>query len=544
MGKTTPASTDSATARTASGTGRFGRSPLLWRGFVSLVGGAVAALGWLPPHSPALLVLGVATILWVTQPDGDRGLEWTSAGVVGLVGSIAFFAISNRPLVSAVGWGGWGSESGTTLGSASWWLLNGLWIILSAWCALFWSAAFALYARCDVRRPWLRVLWFASVWVGVAEWLRSISHWKFEWGFLGLGLADVSSLRQWSSIGGILLLSTLIAAASALLVELARKGSRKLPLAAGAVVAGVVIWFGGDALKPTVDKTDSQLRVAAFQFAPSVPPAGETPLGVSPDWFGALPSVVERNYRLIVLPESISSHAVQLDGTSASSLGSKRQVSADAWQRALEPLLPTPDRYIALGVEGVEAGDTFNTTTVWSRDGLVGWQHKVYLVPFAEYLPRGWGFLGSQALTYYRPGPRYEPVEAGAFRLGNFICQEVQHGGTSRKLARNGANLLITGGNDGVFADRRVAELHHSWARIRATEVDRFLVRSMKNGITSIIGPDGEVVGRSPGEGPALVGDSVTLRTAQTLWTRLGSWPLLLAALGCLFVQAATARRR
>ena len=510
------------------------------RVLVAGAGGAMAAIGWLPPHYPALVVLGVAAILYV----GRDARGWKGVAFVSFIGSIVFFTISNRPLVSAYGWGGWANDGGPTVGSSGWWLMSTLWVLVSLWCALFWTAAFTLYWRFRVERAWLRVIFLATIWAGVAEWLRSVFHWGFEWGFLGFALADVSALRQWSSVGGVLLLSSLLVGASALLVELLTvTPHQRLAVGGSALVVGAIAWLGGAALEPVADKGSPSFKVAAFQFAPPVPPAGTTPLGLSPAWFSALPQVVERGYRLIVLPESISSHAVQLDGVPAANLGTNRQVSANQWKRALAPFLPNPDTFIALGVEGAERGRTHNSTSVWNNEGLVGWQHKVHLVPFAEYLPRGWGFLNSQALTYYQAGEQYRPIDAGPFRIGSFICQEVQYAGTARELTKRGANILVTGGNDGVFADRRVAQMHHSMARIRATEVGRFVVRAMKTGVTSIVSPSGDLIGRSPAQGAALIGATISLPSNQTLWTRVGAWPVLLGTLGLLGVLARVSRR-
>ena len=532
MRKTTKRRRDPAAEAVAEPGGGVGSSIL--RNLGAAAGGAVAGFGWLPPHSPMLVVVGLAAVLYAgKRAGGPKGLATASFG-----GAIVYYAIANRPLVSAVSWGGWGADGGPTMGSPAWWLLNSLWMMLTVACSLFAIAAITLTARFAARRASLRIVLLATTWVAIAEWLRSVLLWRFEWGFLGLALAEVPALRQWSSVGGILLLSAGLVAASAVLVELATAESRRrLTIGAGALVAAPVVWLGGVALEPSVGPQAPEVRVAAFQFAPPVPPAGETTLGVSADWMAALPRVVERGYRLIVLPESISSHAVQLDGVPAAKLGADRQVSADSWRLALDPLLRDTDTFIALGVEGAEAGTTYNTTTLWNRDGLVGWQHKVRLVPFAEYLPAGWGFLGSQALTYYEAGDRFRPIAAGPLQIGAFICQEVQHSAAARELARRGANLLISGGNDGVFADRRVAQVHHSMARIRATEVGRFLVRAMKNGVTSIVSPSGETVGQSPSEDAALIGGTVSLRSASTLYARFGAWPLLVCAVVLLAVS-------
>ena len=92
-------------------------------------------------------------------------------------------------------------------------------------------------AEHSAKRPWTRALFFATVWVCLAEWLRSVAHWGFEWGFLGIALADVDALRQWSSVGGVFALSWLLVGASAVLVELlAATSGRRLALGVGAGV--------------------------------------------------------------------------------------------------------------------------------------------------------------------------------------------------------------------------------------------------------------------------------------------------------------------
>lgn len=500
---------------------------------ISTLGAAVAAIGWLPPHRPTLLVLGMAAIFYSVA----RAASLWRAVVVAFVGSLIFFAIADFPLASAHTWSGWVSTESGTVRPASWYLMHGLWLLITLWCSLFWTLALCSYRLFSNLNGGLRVLLTAFSWSFLAEWLRSVSHWGFEWGFVGFALADLDPIRQWASVGGVLLLGVLTVAASVLLVEvLLASGRSRLLLGISATAGLTGLWLGGVLLEQDTVSGAPSRRAAAFQFSPGVPGPESSALGVAPDWFAVLPEIAERGYDLIVLPESISSRAVQLDGTVADDLGAGRQVAAHQWRDALAPLFERhSDLTLAVGIEGIEHGNSYNTTTVWGPPGLLGWQHKVHLVPFSEYLPRGWGFLRTQALTYYTHAGEYEPIEVDEFVIGSFICQEVQHASTVRSLVRKGANVLISGGNDGVFADRRVALVHHSMARVRATEAGRFMVRAMKNGITSIIGPDGDVLGEAPGETSALVGNHVTLMSGQTLSTRLGRWPPLVGFACLLF---------
>ena len=514
---------------------------ILARVFVAGSGGAVAAMGWLPPHQPLALIAGLGVIFYFSgQARSIKELIY-----LGFFGSLVFFAIVNRPLVSAYGWGGWSDSAGMSVGSSSWWLLNGLWLLISVWGSVFWVLALSVYWWLRAEKAWLRIVVTVCVWIIVAEWLRSLTHWEFEWGFLGFALVDVAALRQWVSVFGLLFLSGMVVIASLFVVELVNgKMRNKLVLAAVGLGIGGLLWFGGERLAPRSSVNGISHEVAAFQFSPPVPPAGTTLLGISDLWLTSLSQFAAQNYDLIVLPESISSQAIELDSVATKKLGAGRRVAAEKWKQAFASILkPYPQTYVAMGTESIERGEVFNTTSIWDRDGLVGRQHKIHLVPFAEYLPFGWDFMGTQAVTYYQSGKVYLPIAAGDFQIGGFICQEVQHADASRSLVKNGANILITGGNDGVFADHRVAQIHHSMARIRATETGRYLVRAMKTGISSIISPAGEAVSQSKGSGPVLVAAKVVLKDDETYWVRFGNWPILLLAQGFLVFLILLKRR-
>lgn len=503
---------------------------MAYRILVSGIGGVLAAIGWLPPHSPIILICGIAIIFYFVSRSGSFGETLR----VGFFGGLMFFLVVNRPLVSAYGWGGWSESNGMAVASGNWWLLNSLWVLISAWGALFWASVFCIYRGLLGQPIWLRVGTTIFAWFVIAEWLRAFSHWNFEWGFLGIALAEVDALRQWASVFGVSFLSLILLVPSLLLVEFVLGDNRrkKILLSIIGVTIGLFLWFFGAALRMDALEGLPVYRVAAFQYAPPVPRAGVTALGVSPDWFSAISTLAKKKYRLLVLPESISSHAVSFDGDRAESLGPKRQVLKGAWEAEFAYLLSeAPQTYVVVGTEGVEEKKVYNSTSVWNADGLLGWQHKVRLVPFAEYLPFGWGFLGSRALTYYRTGQDSLPIKAGPFMIGSFICQEIQHGAISRDLVMNGANILVTGGNDGVFSDSRVAQIHHSFARIRATETRRYLVRAMKTGVSSIVSPNGDVIGQSPGREATLIGAKVSLMNDQSMWVRFGHIPLIMLML-------------
>ncbi|MDP3703951.1 MAG: nitrilase-related carbon-nitrogen hydrolase, partial [Candidatus Omnitrophota bacterium] len=124
--------------------------------------------------------------------------------------------------------------------------------------------------------------------------------------------------------------------------------------------------------------------------------------------------------------------------------------------------------------------------------------------------------------------------------IGSFICQEVMFADPIRQTVRAGAQLLITTGNDGVFLNPAVGETLHAMAVLRAVEHRRYIVRSMKTGISSVIDPTGKIMALAPQGVRATVSAAVLPQSAVTYYDRF-SWGLALCcgALVALILRTA-----
>lgn len=178
-----------------------------------------------------------------------------------------------------------------------------------------------------------------------------------------------------------------------------------------------------------------------------------------------------------------------------------------------------------------------------ARGQLAGRYDKRFLVPFGEFIPPGFGWIGkiSSEAGNYASGTRPGTFPLADHRLGLFICYESAFPHLVRETARGGAEVLINLTNDGYFGRARAPrEQHLGLARMRAIENGRWLLRPSNDGLTAVIDP----AGRLWDQFPEFQRHAARLRFGwlrdQTFYTRHGDWfAWLCLALGLAAVVVA-----
>jgi apolipoprotein N-acyltransferase len=92
------------------------------------------------------------------------------------------------------------------------------------------------------------------------------------------------------------------------------------------------------------------------------------------------------------------------------------------------------------------------------------------------------------------------------------------------------AAYLINVSNDAWFGDSLAPHQHLEFARLRALENGRALVRATNTGISSIIDHRGRVIGSIPSFVRASYSAEIQPRSGMTPFSRWGSLPVLLIA--------------
>lgn len=349
------------------------------------------------------------------------------------------------------------------------------------------------------------------------------------WGLLGASQWQVPPALRLASVGGVWLVTLLVVAVNSALALLlaaptARTAAAVTLVAAAVAVGSVWMW----APRPEWSGT---ARIAVVQ--PGViegPGSVQRRLARGEE---LTRSLAGRDLDLVVWGESsVGVDPVRRPEVTARIAALSRLVGADV-------LVNVDARQTdAAGRTGI-----FKSAVLVGPRGLTGDRYdKMRLVPFGEYIPArsalGWATsmgkaAGEDRLRGTRPVTMTLPGADG-LRLGPLVCFESAFPDMSRRLTRDGAQLLVAQSSTSSFQHGWAPGQHASLGALRAAENGRPMVHATLTGVSAVYGPQGQRVGSPLGtgtSGAAVYG--VPLARGTTLYVRLGDWPLY-GALGVL----------
>ncbi|MEX0830643.1 MAG: apolipoprotein N-acyltransferase [Nitrospirales bacterium] len=169
---------------------------------------------------------------------------------------------------------------------------------------------------------------------------------------------------------------------------------------------------------------------------------------------------------------------------------------------------------------------------------LTGRYDKRHLVPFGEYVPlKGLLFFLEKLVVGigdFKPGQGSMlltlPNSPNQLHtsIGVPICFEIIFPDLVRRMAMEGANVLVTLTNDAWFGNSAAPYQHFSMAVFRAVENHLAVARAANTGISGFIGPDGQILTETSIFTQQAVTGSIPLRTSPpTFYTQFGdvfSW--------------------
>jgi apolipoprotein N-acyltransferase len=396
------------------------------------------------------------------------------------------------------------------------------------------GALVALFAHRGLRSPWL----VAAAWV-VVEGLRArFPFGGLPWGELGVALHDMPWARALASVGGIPLVSFVVVAVNAAVLDLALalRGRRRraAAFAAGALAALVVFTAVVDVTRFTPTVT-GHVRFALLQGNDQ--DRRLTTSEIDHDYLFkrhvALAERLRGHFDLIVFPES--------------SLERSPTTNPDV-RRTLVRIAQRHGAVVLANARVPTSGGLENANLAYSPDGrLQGVYAKQHLVPFGEYVPfrDQLSFIGELRQTPYDyvAGDHRVMFSTHGHRFGSVVCFESAFAPLVRDYVRDGAELLVVSTNNRSYRRSGLAAQHLALSQMRAAETARPVLHAAISGITGVVDPGGDVRDTSRLFVNKLTTGRVATVTGDTLYVRFGDWVLLGCGIG-LVAAAVVARRR
>lgn len=162
------------------------------------------------------------------------------------------------------------------------------------------------------------------------------------------------------------------------------------------------------------------------------------------------------------------------------------------------------DTYLIAGIperkyiDGIN--QNFNSSIVLKPDGSFDTYQKIFLVPFAEYVPffKNWITKINQFddIGSFYPGYEYKTFDIKDFKASILICYDSSSPQIVKTMVDNGAEMLFIITNDS-YVGQFMPYQHFQLARLRAVEQRVVVIQSANTGISGIILPSGEIIYRS-----------------------------------------------
>jgi apolipoprotein N-acyltransferase len=370
--------------------------------------------------------------------------------------------------------------------------------------------------------------------------------WRWSWPFGGVPLATIPMGQVDSPLApvvrtlGSLLLVALVVAVGVALSALAERDGKTV----AAVAAVVVVALGWAAVAPDGHAVRT-IDVAAVQGG------GQQRTRADPE---QNPLVLQRHLDaselvqtpvdLVLWPENVVNPLSPGEQVRPGS----RFLSFDEATEKVRALARRLDTTLLPGwFHPVDDRHTVNYTEVITPDGAaVDRYDKVRTVPFGEFVPLRWliePFAGD-ALPQreVRPGTGPAVVDTPVGRVGVSISWEIFFDTRGRDAARNGATILLNPTNGSSYWLTMVQTQQIASSKLRALETGRWVVQAAPTGFTAIIDPDANVLARTAISEQGVVQGTVELREGKTIAVRVGSWPMVVVALGLLAAAAVVGR--
>jgi len=486
---------------------------------LSLLSSVLLSIGWPPLKFPIFLFFGFVPLLWVEEI--LRKIDRTNL----------FFRITYLSLLVwniLTTWWVWYASPGGAIAM----LLANTFLM----CLPFW-----FYSRSrKILGSGRALLAFVLYWISF-EYLHHNWEIAYPWLTLGNGLSTSTELIQWYEYTGVSGGTLWILLINVLLFESTRSFHRVKSIALAAVMIVPVCWsyYLGQQKSKCLGPVTNLLVVQ-----PNVDPYHKFNQGAELDQIRSFIATIDSNMNdsidLIVLPETAIVEYMD-EGHLEASLSIKllqgmlRRYDDVKMLTGASTYHFYPDEKTksasARKTKNGDWYDSYNTAILLSKDSVINLYHKSKLVPGVERMPypKIFGFLEYFSIDMGGvSGSLGMSTEAESFKaIGNkevapLICYESIFGDYVREFVAKGSDLIFVITNDGWWRDTPGYKQHMHYARLRAIENRREVVRCANTGISCHIDDNGNILQQTSWWEPATMTVEARLLDYKTFFMRSG----------------------
>lgn len=405
--------------------------------------------------------------------------------------------------------------------------------------------------------------WVFGLTLAAAELLRDFLPFQgVPWGQAGVALGTVSVIAQSAAVVGVyglVAFAGLLNGVIAHVVTAKLRGEQiaKEPLVVAAATMAIVLGYGALRLQaPPVPEGAPTVKVGLLQASIEQKTLNKGGKKVSAKIRGIYHELqdeaVRKGVDLVVWPEAALRPGARGDIEDLSRAGALRSEVFNQGEQARVDAAPKAAIVGAVSsfqVPDVETGRIrrgLYTSAFATGEGfkVVGRWDKVNLLPFGEFIPFP---LGSIIKAFVKVGGNLVlgeehrvvemPIAGRKVNVGTTICYEGVFPGVSRKMANDGADLLVNITNDAWYGTSSEMPQHLVHYRLRAIESGRAVARAANSGISAWIDARGRVHAATKRDEKVVVVVDVPLLDETPPVRFLGDW---LAVLALLFTVVAS----
>lgn len=471
-------------------------------------------LGWPPHHwlSP-LLLIGLVPLLIAIDPiinsaekrggkkifltAGLTFLVWNTASIYWVFNAInsnssGFFGSMISLLVALIPYG-----LGALLMTFAFWLY------------------YQLHAKVNAKLAYLGLICF---YIGM-EYLHQSWDLSFPWMTLGNGFADLHQLVQWYEYTGVYGGSLWILLSNILVFEAFKTwDKREKKRGIFAITLAVITIPAGFSLYRYSTYKEKSVPVNVVAVQPNIDPYEKYGNVTAAEQLNILTrlsdSIAQVNTEYFIWPETAIPEYVDEDQVRSNRNFLQAQQFLSKYKNGtlisgIESLKWYDTKQTVSALQHQQSGryfDHYNTAIQIENSAAISLYHKSKLVPGVEKMPfpKVFSFLspvfehlgGSTSSYGWQDEPTVFYAQSG-IGVAPVICYESIWGDWVGRSVKNGAQFIAIITNDGWWGNTSGKDQHLLYAKLRAIESRRWVVRSANTGISAFINQRGDIVKQS-----------------------------------------------